>query len=62
MDKKRLLDLKDGLRAAERVADNKLIAHGVTVDDEEDQRQYRQRRRGLHSSLMRDWLDEKDSW
>lgn len=56
MDKKRLLDLKDGLRAAERVADNKLIAHGVSVDDEEPQRQQRsQRRRERY-----DWLEKKD--
>lgn len=56
MDKKQLLDLKGALRAGERVADNKLIAHGVTVDDEEDQRQQRsQRRRERY-----DWLSKKD--
>lgn len=55
MDKKRLLDLKDGLRAAERVADNKLLAHGVPVEDEDEVQQRRQRRRERLS-----WLDKKD--
>jgi hypothetical protein len=61
MDKKRLLDLKKGLLAGKREAENKLIAHGAPIDDD-DIRERNQRRRERHTSLQQDWYNERDSW
>lgn len=60
MDKKTLLDLKDGLRNARSGVENELVARGVR-DDLNDTPVFDRSKR-KHKSLRQEMLDEIRSW